>query len=132
MHVLVPIDGSEPSVRALSLGIGLADRSEGQLDVVHIGDPEAAATEQLLDSAREQCEEQGVEATIEALPEAEDDSRLHYATKIGGQILELADERDVDHIVMGSHGRSGIDEYVLGSATETILDAQTYPVTVVP
>jgi nucleotide-binding universal stress UspA family protein len=132
MHVLVPIDGSEPSVRALSFGIDLVDRFEGELDVVHIGDPEAAATEQLLDRAREQCEEDGVGATIEALPEPDDESRLHYATKIGGRILELADERDVDHIVMGSHGRSGLDEYVLGSAAETVLDAQTYPVTVVP
>ncbi|MFD1645892.1 universal stress protein [Haloarchaeobius litoreus] len=132
MHVLVPIDGSEPSVRALSFGIDLADRFDGELDVVHIGDPNAAATEQLLDRTREQCEAGGVEATIEARPEVEDESRLHYATKIGGQILELADERGVDHIVMGSHGRSGLDEYVLGSAAETVLDAQEYPVTVVP
>lgn len=132
MHVLVPIDGSEPSSRALSFGIDLTDRFDGRLDVVHIGDPDVEATEQLLERAREQCEEAGVDATVEARPELEDESRLHYATKIGGQILELADELDVDHIVMGSHGRSGLDEYVLGSAAETVLDAQTYQVTVVP
>jgi nucleotide-binding universal stress UspA family protein len=132
MHVLAPIDGSEPSVRALSFGIELVDRSEGTLAVVHIGDPDAEATEQLLTRARNQCEDGGVEATVEALPEAEDESRLHYATKIGGRILELADERDVDHIVMGSHGRSGLDEYVLGSAVETVLGAEEYSVTVVP
>ncbi|WP_256301304.1 universal stress protein [Haloarchaeobius salinus] len=31
MHVLVPIDGSDPGVRALSFGIDLADRFEGEL-----------------------------------------------------------------------------------------------------
>jgi len=132
MHVLVPIDGSDPSVRALSFGIDLADRFEGELDVVHIGDPDATATEQLLERARDQCADVDVEATVEAVPEVEDESRLHYASKIGGQILDIAAERDVDHIVMGTHGRSGIDEYVLGSAAETILDTQEYPVTVVP
>ncbi|WP_440989600.1 universal stress protein [Haloarchaeobius baliensis] len=132
MHVLVPIDGSDPSVRALSFGVDLADRFDGELDVVHIGDPDATATEQLLERARARCEEVGVAATIEAVPELEDESRLHYASKIGGQILEIATERDVDHIVMGTHGRTGLDEYVLGSAAETILDTQQYPVTVVP
>ncbi|MFC4407728.1 universal stress protein [Haloarchaeobius iranensis] len=132
MHVLVPIDGSEPSTRALAFGIDLAGRFDGELDVVHVGDPEVEVTEQLLEDAREQCGEAGVDATVDAVPEPTNESRLHYATKVGGRILELAEERGVDHIVMGSHGRSGVDEYVLGSAAKTVLDAQEYQVTVLP
>ena len=43
-------------------------------------------------------------------------------------ILEYVDEHDVDLIVMGTHGRRGIDRYLLGSATERIVRSSPAPV----
>lgn len=132
MYVLVPIDGSKPSTRALSFAVDLVANFDGTLDVVHVGDPDAEPIEQLLDRAREQCAAAGVDATVEAVPEPEVTSRMQYATKVGSVILDLAGERDVDHLVMGSHGREGVDEFVLGSAVGEVLGAHDYPVTVIP
>jgi len=43
-------------------------------------------------------------------------------------ILDYADEAVVDVIVMGTHGRRGLDRYLLGSVTEKVVRAATVPV----
>ncbi|CCQ33363.1 UpsA domain-containing protein [Halorhabdus tiamatea SARL4B] len=47
------------------------------------------------------------------------------------QITTYAAEHGVDHIVMGSHGRTGLSRILLGSVTERVLRNSTVPVTVV-
>lgn len=46
-------------------------------------------------------------------------------------IVEYADERDVDHVVVGSHGQSGVLLLLLGSVAKQIVRKSTVPVTVV-
>ena len=46
-------------------------------------------------------------------------------------IVEYADEHDIDQIVMGSHGRSGMSRILLGSVAEIVVRRATVPVTVV-
>jgi len=46
-------------------------------------------------------------------------------------ILALANQKNVDLIVMGTHGRSGLDRFLLGSTTEKILRKARCPVLVV-
>jgi nucleotide-binding universal stress UspA family protein len=43
-------------------------------------------------------------------------------------ILEYADEHDIDLIVMGTHGRSGLDRYLLGSVAEKVVRMSDVPV----
>lgn len=49
-----------------------------------------------------------------------------------GHILDLAEERESDLIVMGTHGRSGFERWVLGSVTDTVLRKAPCPVLAVP
>lgn len=49
-----------------------------------------------------------------------------------GHILDEARERESDLIVIGSHGRSGLDRWVLGSVTDSVLRKAPCPVLVVP
>ena len=44
------------------------------------------------------------------------------------RIREYADEQDVDLIVMGTHGRTGVDRYLLGSVTEKVVRTVDQPV----
>ena len=44
------------------------------------------------------------------------------------RIREYADDRDVDLIVMGTHGRTGLDRYLLGSVTEKVVRTADQPV----
>jgi nucleotide-binding universal stress UspA family protein len=47
-------------------------------------------------------------------------------------IVEVAEQQDVDLIVMATHGRTGLDHIILGSVTEKIVARATRPVLVVP
>jgi len=46
-------------------------------------------------------------------------------------IVEYADDHDIDQIVMGSHGRSGMSRILLGSVAEIVVRRASVPVTVV-
>ena len=48
------------------------------------------------------------------------------------EILRLADELDVELIMVGSHGHGGLHHLLVGSTTETLLRRSTVPVVVVP
>jgi nucleotide-binding universal stress UspA family protein len=47
------------------------------------------------------------------------------------EILDCAEEHDVDQIVMGSHGRTGVSRVLLGSIAEQVVRRATVPTTVV-
>jgi nucleotide-binding universal stress UspA family protein len=47
------------------------------------------------------------------------------------EIVAYAEETDVDHIVVGSHGRSGLSRVLLGSTAEKVVRRSPVPVTVV-
>jgi nucleotide-binding universal stress UspA family protein len=46
-------------------------------------------------------------------------------------IVTYADENDVDHVVLGSHGRKGLTRVLLGSVAEAVVRRSPVPVTVV-
>ncbi|MFC7167686.1 universal stress protein [Halospeciosus flavus] len=48
------------------------------------------------------------------------------------QIVEYADEQDVDLVTMGTHGHSGLKRTILGSTTERVLRESNVPVLAVP
>jgi nucleotide-binding universal stress UspA family protein len=66
----------------------------------------------------EQAESAGVE-TIEGVVSS---GTPHRA------ILDYVDEEDVDLVVMGTHGRTGLDRYLLGSVTEKVVRLSDAPV----
>lgn len=131
MEILVPIDGSDCSFRALEYAAELADHHDGTLHVVHITDHEGEATAELLDRARETLETAGLEGD----PEVRTDLRMadpRYANRVGKEVISLVDERGYDHVVMGHHGTGRIERAILGSAAETVVRGTTVPCTIVP
>jgi len=58
-------------------------------------------------------------------------SRLSRKSASRREIVEYAKEHDIDQIVMGSHGRSGIDRAILGSVAETVTRRARIPVTII-
>ena len=130
MHILVPIDGSETSERALRFAAEFARRFEGSLHVVHVTDQETEATERLIERARAVLAEEGIRDD----PSISLDVDLSFRTakRVGEDVVELAVEGGYDHVVMGHHGEGTVDRLILGSAAETVLRAGEVPVTVVP
>ncbi|RXK47029.1 universal stress protein [Halorientalis pallida] len=140
-HHLVPIDGSEQSRNALEYAYSIFPAVE--TTVLHAIDPmethygegqlvhsEAeyeqieAEAEQLLADAKDLAREYGANVTTTTVVEW-GPNRPAYA------ICKYVDEHDIDHVIMGSHGRSGVSRLLLGSVAETVARRSPAPVTVV-
>lgn len=130
MDILVPVDGSDPSERAIRFAADLARRFECTLQVVHITDTETEATEQIIERAEEILAEEGIEGD----PQISIDVDLGFrsAEQVGNDIVEMVESEGYDHVVMGHHGTGMVDRAILGSAAETVVDANVVPVTIVP
>lgn len=129
MHVLVPIDGSPQSERALSFAIEMATRSDATLDVIHVSDRETEATEQIVGDARERLADAGLESGVRLLIE---DISFRPDEDIGDAIVEQIESGEYDQIVMGHHSSGTVERAIVGSATERVLRSGRVPVTVIP
>lgn len=129
MKILVPVDASEDSDRALEFAATFAKRFDAELHVVHFSDAETDATDAVLENAAEILESRGVEAEPELNIR---DISLRPEDRVGREIVALATEGDYDHVIMGRHGAGRVERAMLGSATQTVLDAGTVALTVVP
>lgn len=136
--VLVAFDGSPLSERALTYAIEtFPDASITSIYVINpIGsviDVEAGG----LPVAKDWYENAQTEATrIHTTATdiaAERSIELDTVTEVGKParaILRYADNHDVDQIVLGSHGHSGLDRALLGSVAETVTRRARIPVTI--
>jgi len=57
---------------------------------------------------------------------------VNYADKVAKEIIELAKSKDIDLIVMTTHGRKGLQRLAQGSARDEVVRARACPVMVVP
>lgn len=131
MEVLVPIDGSDCSFRALDFATQFVRDAGGSLHVVHITDYRDEETAALLDRAERVIDEAGLEDVPEIVTSLKL-SEPRFANQVGKDILRLADEGGYDHVLMGHHGTGRIGRAILGSAAETVVRAAETPCTIIP
>jgi nucleotide-binding universal stress UspA family protein len=139
--ILLTTDFSETSAKAFPAARAMADRFGARISVVHVEDDRVSpllveymavglesVRQRQVENARRQLEEfvfshMGRDADVDmevslGVPHAE--------------IVRLASERDVDLIVMATHGRGFISHAMMGSTTERVLRRAPCPVLVVP
>ncbi|MFB6247171.1 MAG: universal stress protein [Salinibacter sp.] len=141
-RLLLPYDSSPSSNRALLYAVDVAQRTEATVHVVHVqevslgpmvkGDPSPmAGEEELLDTLRDQLEE-GVRAALDAYGLDLPDDRVRYhATRsqaAAPSIVRTAEETETDLIVMGTQGRRGLRQVILGSVAREVLRTAPCPV----
>ncbi|WP_117363591.1 universal stress protein [Natrarchaeobaculum sulfurireducens] len=143
--LLVPIDGSPMSWQALDHALELA--GDGTVVAFHVIDPAdpgySSATdvdvrtepphgsEAWYDRAHEEEERLFEEARERA---ADADGTLETASEVGDparEIVDYVESNDVDHVVIGCHGRTGPTRLLLGSVAELVVQRSPVPVTVV-
>jgi len=138
-RVLVPLDESPQAWTALEHA--LEEHADADITVLTVIDPIEAgySAEAMFPSGSEEWYESQKEAAAERSVRAQevaDEYGVDLSTAIElGQpartVVEYATEHDVDQIVMGSHGRSGVTRILLGSVAESIVRRSPVPVTVV-
>ena len=128
MNVLLAYDGSEPSDAALDLAV--AQFAPDRITALYVFDPEDAAGDDPEESARERASEvlPAVRARVDDAVEVE---TVHAVGSPAEEIVAYAEDHEVDHVVLGSHGRQGMSRLLLGSVAETVVRGSPVPVTVV-
>jgi nucleotide-binding universal stress UspA family protein len=134
-HVLVGIDGSDQSTNALEYALDTFP--DATISVISVVNPVAAtAGDEFFDGSALEQQRELAENHLEsasAVARAHD-REVDTDVRIGSPARELiasATESDVDHIVVGSHGRTGLSRILLGSVAETVVRRSPVPVTVV-
>jgi len=140
-RILVPVDGSEVSTRALVSATQLARDGGGRVLVLHVLDQidyfaggyeyaGAAVLEELqrqsrkiLEDAAAICQSAGVPCETQLMDEP--------GTRLGDKVAEQALAWNADLVVVGTHGRKGLSRAMLGSGAEQIVRFAPVPVLVV-
>ena len=141
--VLFCTDFSENSDYAFEFAFGIAKRDEGFLYILHVI-PHIPNQEMLRGYVSEDTLS-NIEKDLEQ--ELEDNYKEHYTKKIEDavrfevvtksgredeEILKFAKDEKVDIIVVGTHGRTGIEHVFFGSVAEKVLRHSPFPVFVIP
>lgn len=131
-RILLPTDGSRGNSRAVEQAIGLASETGAELHVLFVVEDIPYAPE-MMDGEVEARLRQIGEDAIEDIRTRADDAGVEIETAIEDgkphrAILEYAENGGADLIVMGTHGRSGLDRYLLGSVTERVVRGAEIPV----
>jgi nucleotide-binding universal stress UspA family protein len=136
-HVLCALDFSPSSSRALSLALSIAQENAARLTLLHVVEAfaEGELDAQPMLGVREHVEgliRQARTRLMAAVPrEARDWCTVREVVRLGRAapgILAEAEAHDVDLIVMGAQGHSGLGLLILGSATHTVVRRAACPV----
>ena len=136
-RVLIPTDGSDAAQPAVDAAIELAETHGATLHVLHIVDQPTSVSGMGegvpgLDNLLDALEKEGQKATTDVAARAKDRGiETTTAVRQGNphdDILSYAEENDIDVIVMGTHGRTGVKRALLGSVTEDIVRHSEIPV----
>jgi nucleotide-binding universal stress UspA family protein len=140
-RILVPVDGSSTSDRALQEAIKLIDTQPAQLRLVHvIDDLQFLDTEGYVDYAalRELTQQIGVR-TLARAEEVAKQANIAVETALleanGERIARVIDKDALswgaDLIVIGTHGRAGFNHLLFGSVAEGVVRGASVPVLLV-
>lgn len=144
-RILVAIDGSPGAAHALQHAVGLAKGLSASLRIIHVVDigllpsgPELSididalldaryvAAEKILAAARDSVQAPGLEVETRLLDTA---SPVQH---VAAAIAEAAASWPADLLVLGTHGRRGVERWLLGSVAEGVARRSTVPVLLVP
>ncbi|SEO68847.1 Nucleotide-binding universal stress protein, UspA family [Halorientalis persicus] len=133
--VLIPTDGSDLASVAVEHGIAIAEQFDARVhavSIVDVGDLAMRVEYTPPTEALERVRDQRTEAT-EAIADRAREAGLEVRTAVregfpAEDLIEYADEEGIDLLAMGTHGRTGLNRFLLGSTTERIIRHADAPV----
>lgn len=136
-RILVPVDFSLHSTEATRVAADLARRLGATLTLVHVYDPVAQGLpdgfvlvppldiDRLFDAFRAQLADNQRLAVDAGAPRVETKLLQGF---VAGQIVEFAERGEFNLIVMGTHGRTGLQHLIMGSIAERVVRLAPCPV----
>lgn len=136
MNILLPTDFSENADKATEIAFRIAQQTEGQVTILHAYDlpySDRSMTTSLLEVMKENAESNMAE--FEKKIKAQYGSNYKVQVRLGNPIRlihEVSNQKDVDMVVMGTKGASGIEEILIGSNAASVIQNTDKPVLVIP
>ena len=136
-RILVPTDGSPSMQTVVAHALEIVRLHDAALHGVYVVDTGNFATlpvETTWDGVAEMLRGEGEQAVAD-FEDMVGEVPAETAIREGNpsrEIVEYARETDCDTVVMGTHGRGGIDRLLLGSVAERVVRAAPVPVVTVP
>lgn len=137
-NILVPCDFSKPSIEAFKMAVDIASKSKGIVTVLHVihistmydpnflGEP-VPYSQQFFTS----MEEDAKTAFTEMQKNYGKNQKMNLEITVGGlfeSINRVTEEKQIDLVVMGTSGSSGVQEIIIGSNTEKAVRFSKVPV----
>ncbi len=141
-RIMVAIDGSSTSDRALQEAIALAKDQKAELRLVHvidqtpimqadIGWPDNGELEEVFVKTGQRVMDDGLAKVREAGLKAEPSLLRESGKRVANVIADEARAWSAQLLVVGTHGRHGVERLLLGSVAEGILRTAAMPVLLV-
>jgi nucleotide-binding universal stress UspA family protein len=142
-RILVPLDGSETSNKALATALQMARQAAGRVRLVHVVeelsylsglDRHGGYSGELMKISRENGSailDDGMAVARSAGVEADNMLFDKFGERLGEVVSEAAKRWNADLIVLGTHGRRGVGRLLMGSGAEQIIRLAPVPVLVV-
>ena len=136
-RILVPVDFSAHSAEAVRVAADLGRRFSARLSIVHVYDPltyalpdgfmlvQQSDLDKLFEALRAQLGDAQRQALECGAPNVE--TKLLQG-HVAGEVVDYAARGEFDLIVLGTHGRSGLQHLVLGSIAERVVRLAPCPV----
>lgn len=131
-NVLVPIDGSKASLKALNSAIEIAQMSGAQITILHVIPAIEESTKSRIEKFEKQIEKQGQGILDDAATIAKK-QKVKFKTSLtrdspGHAIVRLAKKGKFDHVVMSTTGTGSAQDDMLGSVSNYVVHKSEIPV----
>ena len=136
-NILFPIDFSECSIAVFPYAVDMARRFDAKLhllfvarDISYLGAIDVPS-ETLMGTVAEVA--QAAENKMQSFCDRNLSDFPNYESKVvignpGEEIVKFADEQEIDLIIMGTHGRKGLDRIIMGSVADHVVKSASMPV----
>ncbi|MDQ1276264.1 MAG: hypothetical protein QG610_1839 [Euryarchaeota archaeon] len=137
-NIVIATDGSENSRKAISCGIKIAKLSGATVYAIHVVDTLSVVSE-IWTAGKELIQELMIKDGKKILSETKkiiEDSGVEVKDVLldghpGEEIIKFAENNNIDLIVMGTLGATGLEKFLMGSVAEKVVRHSKVPVMVV-
>ncbi len=136
--ILVPCDFSDPSVQAFKFAVDIAKESKGEIYLLNVVElpvlhdsvlmPTLSFEEAFITDLKSSAEKNFKKMRDKWAPTG---PKIHAFVEYGATsptIRQFIEDQKIDLVVMGTHGASGVKEFLIGSNTEKIVRLSPVPV----
>lgn len=132
-RILVPTDGSTATGTAIDHAVGLAQQYDATLHALYVVDVGAYSSLEVgADMVADELRSEG-ETAVEAVAERAADAGVEVETAVQTGVVHRAvvdyvADNEIDLVAMGTHGRTGVGRFLLGSVAEKVVRTAEAPV----